>query len=118
MDLKKFWLKDLQPTDSLRKEQQQFFSLLTLEELEKITPFPQVTTINGLDLILDGNNRSANYALRNIEQIRVEYVCPGRFETILASFNGLYNQAIQFQEQGIFNPYDLSKTISNNFFQS
>lgn len=105
MEIREFWIRDLQPTDRIRASQQKFYSGKNIEEIMAIEPIPQVIECEGRLLIMDGNNRLANLAYRRqCEKANVGIVNPNSFDFIGYQ---LLEEAEKLRQEQIFCPYSL-----------
>lgn len=100
-------ISELQPTDLLRESSQLYLQTLSVNQIERMHGIPQVwETPEGL-LISDGNQRTANYAKRKINQIKVDYQKTDIPDYFLDCLNLIISRAELLKRQGIYSPQDL-----------
>lgn len=103
-------LKDLQPTDFLRVQQEEFYNSFSRQEFEKYLRenLPEVWEIGGKLYISDHNNALAQAAKLNLGKVPVKIEPTyGREDYYKDDISRILEDARKIQSQGIFTPHDM-----------
>jgi hypothetical protein len=103
-------ISELQPTDTLRKEQIEFFSKLNIEEILSLNPQPQIWDIDGWQIVTDGNNRLGYLSKQEIEYLEFEKIDKEIAERYGFPLEEEIKRAEELMNQGVYSLKDLWKT--------